>query len=65
MARAKPKTKAAKKAKVGTVMREFKNDELHSGSKTGPRVKTRRQAIAIALNQSGQSNKGRRKGAKA
>lgn len=41
------------------VMDEFKAGGLHSGSKTGPKVKSRKQAIAIALNQSGQSNRQR------
>lgn len=43
--------------KVRQVMHEYKHGELHSGSKRGPRVKNRRQAIAIALNQ---ARKGRR-----
>ena len=30
-------------------LHEFKEGLLHSGSKTGPIVKTRRQAIAIGL----------------
>lgn len=38
-------------AKVASVMREFKSGELHSGSKTGPKVKNRKQAIAIALSE--------------
>lgn len=36
-------------AKVGKVMREFKAGELHSGSKSGPVVKSRKQAIAIGI----------------
>lgn len=37
--------------KVGKVMGEFKSGELHSGSKTGPVVKSPKQAIAIALSE--------------
>ena len=29
------------------VMHKFKHGDLHSGSKTGPKVKNRKQAIAI------------------
>jgi len=45
------KTKSKKQAqeKIAKVMREFKYGQLHSGSKTGPLVKDRTQAIAIAL----------------
>ncbi len=39
------------KSKVQTTMHEFKHGQLHSGSKTGPTVTDRKQAIAIALNQ--------------
>ena len=42
-------TKAAKK--VGRVMREYKEGTLHSGSKKGPEVTSRKQAIAIALSE--------------
>lgn len=37
--------------KVQTVMKEFKSGKLHSGSKKGPTVKNRKQAIAIALSE--------------
>jgi hypothetical protein len=57
MARKKPTTKAGKQAKVQTVMHEFKHGSLHSGSKKGPVVRNRKQAIAIALSQSGQSRR--------
>lgn len=32
-------------------MHEWKQGTLHSGSKSGPMVKSRKQAIAIGLNQ--------------
>lgn len=47
--------KAKGAAKVSTVMREFKEGKLHSGSKEGPKVKSRKQAVAIALNEAGKS----------
>jgi hypothetical protein len=40
-------------------MKEAKEGKLHSGSKTGPVVKSRKQAIAIALNEA--SKKGKKK----
>jgi Family of unknown function (DUF6496) len=45
------------KGKVEKVMHEFKHGSLHSGSKKGPKVKNRKQAIAIALNE---ARKGKR-----
>jgi len=46
---AKRKSKGAKK--VAKVMHEWKTGGLHSGSKKGPRVKSQKQAIAIALSE--------------
>jgi hypothetical protein len=51
----RPKTKKAKRAAVKTVMDEWKAGKLHSGSPKGPKVKSQKQAVAIALNESGQS----------
>ena len=45
------------KAKMDKVMGEFKRGDLRSGSKKGPVVRNRKQAIAIALSESGQSRK--------
>lgn len=49
------KTKAQKQAVVHTEMHKFKHGTLHSGSKSGPVVHDRAQAIAIALSESHQS----------
>jgi hypothetical protein len=48
------KKKATKK--VAKVMREFKSGTLHSGKK-GPVVKSRKQAVAIALSEAGMSKR--------
>lgn len=37
--------------KMKKVMGEFKMGKLHSGSKSGPMVKNRKQAIAIGLSE--------------
>lgn len=44
-------------AKVKKVMKEFKAGKLHSGSKKGPTVKSRKQAIAIALSEARKGKK--------
>lgn len=38
-------------------MEEYQAGSLHSGSKTGPRVTSRKQAIAIGLNQDRKAGK--------
>jgi hypothetical protein len=45
--------KESKKAqgKIKKVMGEFKEGKLHSGSKKGPEVSNRKQAIAIAMSE--------------
>lgn len=45
------------KTGVAQVMREFSKGQLHSGSSKGPKVKSQKQAIAIALNSAGMSKK--------
>jgi hypothetical protein len=47
------------KRKVSKVMREHKKGKLRSGS--GRKVKSRKQAIAIAMKESGQSKRRKRK----
>jgi hypothetical protein len=49
--------KAAKKAKIAKVMKEFKAGTLNSGSSKGPVVKGKKQAVAIALSQAKMSKK--------
>lgn len=50
------KTKAQNK--MHKVMKEFKEGALHSGSKKGPKVTNKKQAIAIAMSE---SRKGKKK----
>ena len=56
---AKKKTKGQKA--ISKVMREFKAGTLNSGSAKGPKVKSRKQAIAIALSEASKVGKKRRK----
>jgi len=53
----KPTTKLGQQKKISKVMREFKAGTLNTGSKKGPIVKSKKQAIAIALSQAGMSKK--------
>jgi hypothetical protein len=53
MAKAIPKTKAGKERKVAKTMGEFKEGDLESSS--GAPVTNPKQAVAIALSQTGQS----------
>ena len=50
-----PKESKEQKQTVGRVMHEYKHGELETG--TGKPVKSRRQAIAIALREAGASNR--------
>jgi hypothetical protein len=51
------KATPAQQKKIEKVMGEFKKGELNSGSKEGPEVTSRKQAVAIALSQAGLSKK--------
>ena len=45
------KRKSAMQGKMHKVMGEFQKGKLHSGSKKGPEVTSRKQAIAIGLSE--------------
>lgn len=45
------KNEAKGAAKVAKVMGEFKSGKLHSGSKHGPEVTSKKQAVAIAMSE--------------
>lgn len=42
------------------VMHKYKHGELHSGSKSGPKVKNRKQAIAIMLSEKRKAGAGKK-----
>ena len=47
----------AAKSKVAKVMHEFKAGTLKSGSAKGPKVRSKKQAIAIALSEQARAKK--------
>jgi hypothetical protein len=49
--------KAKGPKKVKKVMEEYGKGDLHSGSKKGPVVKNKKQAVAIAMSEAGMSKK--------
>ena len=49
----------AKGGKIQKVMHEYVHGTLHSGSKTGPKVKNRKQAIAIAMSEARKGKRGK------
>lgn len=48
---------AAKPGKMGKVMSEYKAGSLKSGSKAGPKVTNRKQAIAIGMSEAKRGNR--------
>jgi len=57
-------SKKAKKTRMHSEMAKYKHGALHSGSKKGPVVRSRKQAIAIGLSESGQSRKRKKRKAR-
>lgn len=47
--------------KVSKVMKEYGKGKLHAGSKKGPVVTSKKQAVAIALSEAGMARKRRKK----
>ena len=65
MPKLKPRApKKAKQKRVEDELHKFKKGTLHSGSKKGPKVIDRKQAIAIALSEAGLSNQSKKRTAK-
>jgi hypothetical protein len=53
------KRKSAMRSKMHKVMGEFQKGKLHSGSKKGPEVTSRKQAIAIGLSEGRKAARGK------
>jgi hypothetical protein len=49
--------KKVNKGKVEKVLKEYKEGKLNSGSKKGPVVKSKKQAVAIAMSEAGMKKK--------
>lgn len=47
--------------KIATVMEEYKEGKLRSGSKKGPKVKSQKQALAIAFSEAKKAKKKKKK----
>jgi hypothetical protein len=45
------------KGKIKKVIKEFKSGELHSGSKNGPIISDKKQAMAVAMSEAGLKKK--------
>jgi uncharacterized membrane protein len=53
----KKKSKDGKQSKFQKVLHEWKEGDLKSGSKKGPRVKSQKQALAIAFSEKDKAKK--------
>lgn len=52
------RSESKKRAKMRKVMREYKRGDLHSGSKHGEKVKSRKQAVAIGMSEARKAARG-------
>jgi len=55
------KTTPKQQKKIAKVYHEYKTGTLHSGSKKGPEVTSRKQAIAIAMSEAKMPKKTKKK----
>ena len=55
------KKKSKGQKAISKVMREYKAGTLNSGSKKGPKVKNRKQAIAIALSEGERASRSKKR----
>lgn len=55
--KSKNKYSPKEEKKITKVMKEFGKEKLHSGSKKGPVVKSKKQALAIALSEARKATK--------
>lgn len=61
MGKPRSSSNSASGRKIGKVLNEYRHHTLHSGSKHGPLVHSKSQAMAIAIHEAQRRNKRARK----